>query len=78
MQISHLSSGLLPRVRRVWTFGSCWMRFGKLYKLRKIHTFPLMFHGDTQTTSLVFKRYKNRPFRTVQTIRKKNGFYPSN
>jgi hypothetical protein len=31
----------------VWTFGSCWMRFGKLYKLRKIHIFPLMFHGDT-------------------------------
>jgi hypothetical protein len=31
-----------------------------------------------QTTSLVFKRYKNRPFRTVQTIRKKDGFYPSN
>jgi hypothetical protein len=32
----------------------------------------------TKTAFLVFNRYKNRPFCTVQKVRKKDGFFPSN
>jgi hypothetical protein len=32
---------------------------------------------NCKTACLVFNRYKNRPFRNVQTVRKKDGFYPS-